>query len=528
MYKPVNNKVKFPEMEEKIEKFWKDNNIFKKSIEQREGEEEYIMYDGPPFATGLPHFGHLVPSTIKDIFPRYQTMKGKKVERRFGWDCHGLPVEYEMEKELGISGKRAIEDYGIAEFNESCRSIVLRYTKEWEKIISRLGRWVDFENDYKTMNPRYMETIWWILKQFWDKGFLYEGYYILPYCPRCSTVLSNNELNLGGYKDVHDPAITIRFKVKGEDNAYFLAWTTTPWTLPSNLALAVGNDIDYVKVKDNNEFFIMAKNRLCAYYKNESEYQVVWEKKGSELVGIAYEPLFPYFASEEKNGAFRVFSADYVTTEDGTGIVHTAPGFGEDDYNTLKGTKITTVCPIDAECKFTSDVPDYQGRFVKDCDKDIIERLKKEGKLIAKQQYLHPYPHCWRCSSPIIYRAISSWFVDIGKIKQKMLNANSQIAWFPAHLKNGRFGKWLEGARDWAISRNRYWGNPLPIWRCPDCGKTVCIGNRAELKELSGQEPEDLHKHFVDKITIPCSAVPEGGVSGRAGNSALRNREAVS
>ncbi|MBQ3319607.1 MAG: isoleucine--tRNA ligase [Spirochaetia bacterium] len=504
MYNPVDPKVDFPKMEEGILKFWEENDIFKKSLKQRSGAEEYVFYDGPPFATGLPHFGHFVPGTIKDIYPRYMTMKGKLVDRRFGWDCHGLPVEYEMEKELKISGKKEIEDYGIAKFNESCRKIVLRYTGEWRKTVTRMGRWVDFDNDYKTMNPDYMESIWWVVKQLWDKGLVYEGFYILPYCPRCSTVLSNHELNLGGYQEDTDPAITIKFKVKGEDNTYFLAWTTTPWTLPSNQALAVNPEIDYVKVKDGAECYIMAQARLSAYYKNEGDYEVLWTKKGSELVGMAYEPLFNYFASIEEKGAFRVFPAAYVTTEDGTGIVHTASGFGEDDNNTLKGTGIPVICPVDAECKFTAEVPDYQGRFVKDCDKDIIARLKAEGKLVLRQNYVHNYPHCWRCHSPLIYRAISSWFVDVQKIKDKMLKANSQINWVPAHLKEGRFGKWLEGARDWAISRNRYWGNPIPIWKCDKCGKTHCVGSRAELEKLSGVKCVDLHKHFVDDITWGC------------------------
>ena len=492
-------------MEEAVLKFWEENDIFKKSMKQREGAEEYVFYDGPPFATGLPHFGHFVPGTIKDIYPRYMTMKGKLVDRRFGWDCHGLPVEYEMEKELKISGKKEIEDYGIAKFNENCRSIVLRYTDEWRKTVTRLGRWVDFDNDYKTMNPDYMESIWWVFKQLWDKGLIYEGYYILPYCPRCSTVLSNHELNLGGYQEDADPAITIKFKVKGEENTYFLAWTTTPWTLPSNLALAVHPEIDYVKVKDGGEYYIMGQPRLSAYYKKETDYQIIWTKKGSELVGMQYEPMFSYFAKLEEKGAFRVFPAEYVTTEDGTGIVHTANGFGEDDNNTLKGSGIPVVCPVDAECKFTAEVPDYQGRFVKDCDKDIIARLKAEGKLVLRQQYVHNYPHCWRCHSPLIYRAVSSWFVDIQKIKDKMLNANSQISWIPAHLKEGRFGKWLEGARDWAISRNRYWGNPIPVWKCDKCGHTDCMGSRAELEEKTGVKAVDLHKHFVDDITYKCS-----------------------
>lgn len=504
MYKNVDPKVHFPQMETDILAFWEKHEVFKKSITNRKNSEEYIFYDGPPFATGLPHFGHFVPSTIKDIIPRYQTMKGKKVERRFGWDCHGLPVEYEMEKELGISGKKEIEAYGIAEFNESCRSIVLRYTNEWQKVITRLGRWVDFENDYKTMEPDYMESIWWVVKQLWEKGLLYEGYYILPYCPRCSTVLSNHELNLGGYQMVQDPAITVRFAVRGEENTYFLAWTTTPWTLPSNLALVVGPDIDYVKVKDGNEYYILAKALLPSYYKSEEDYEIIEESKGRLLEGIEYEPLFPYFSDLSEKGAFRVFLGDYVTTEEGTGIVHTAPGFGEDDYLTLKETEIPTVCPVDAEGKFTEEVSDFNTLYVKDADKEIIRKLREEEKLVKRETYNHNYPHCWRCKAPLIYRAISSWFVDIGKIKNKMLDANRQIYWVPEHLRDGRFGNWLENARDWAISRNRYWGNPIPIWKCDTCEKTHCVGSREELQNLSGVWPKDMHKHYVDSITWPC------------------------
>ena len=531
MYKPVDPKVSFPEQEEQVLKFWEENDVFKKSVAQREGCEEYVLYDGPPFATGLPHFGHFLPSTIKDIIPRYQTMKGKKVERRFGWDCHGLPVENLIEKELGLNSKTDIEKYGIGNFNEACRASVLRYTKEWQQTITRLGRWVDFDNDYKTMNPEYMESIWWVFKSLWDKGLVYQGHYILPFCPRCSTVLSNHELAQGGYKDVHDPAITIRFKVKeagpalNDDsvtngNTYLLAWTTTPWTLPSNLGLTAGPDIDYVKVKDGDDYYILAESRLAAYYKNPEECEIIWKKKGTELLGTRYEPLFPYFASlyeatdgsdgnDPSIGAFRVFNADFVTTDDGTGIVHTAPGFGEDDNKVFKGSGVPTVCPVDNECKFTSEVPDYQGRFVKDCDKDIMERLKQEGKLVKRDQILHAYPHCWRCSSPLIYRAVGSWFVKVEKIRDNMVAANQKIYWQPEHIKNGRFGKWLEGARDWAISRNRYWGNPIPVWQCEDCGENVCVGSREELEKLSGKKVTDLHKHFVDEITIKCKCGKE-------------------
>jgi isoleucyl-tRNA synthetase len=525
VYKSVDSKVRFPELEEEILAFWEKNRVFEKSVCQREGNEEFVFYDGPPFATGLPHFGHFVPSTIKDIIPRYKAMKGFKVERRFGWDCHGLPVENLIEKELGLNSKTDIETYGIAAFNEKCREAVLRYTREWRQIIMRLGRWVDFDHDYKTMESGYMETIWWVMKSLWEKGLLYEGHYILPYCPRCSTVLSNHELNLG-YKDVHDPAITVRFKADeksgewGIGDVYFLSWTTTPWTLPSNLALTLGPDIDYALVEDHAEtsvsrktYYILAEARLSAYYKNASDYTIIWKKKGSELLGIRYEPLFPYFKEAEARNAFRTYPGDFVSTEDGTGIVHTAPGFGEDDQRVLKDSGIPVICPVDAECRFTAEVPDYQGLFVKDTDKPIMERLKQEGKLVKREQILHSYPHCWRCGHPLIYRAVGSWFVDVQKVKRDMLDANNTIYWVPDHIKTGRFGKWLEGAREWAISRNRYWGNPLPIWKCPDCGKIICVGSRAELKELSGKEPADLHKHVVDEITIPCSKVKTGGVS---------------
>ncbi len=504
MYKPVEAKVSFPKMEEGILAFWQERDIFKKSIAERDGGREFVFYDGPPFATGLPHYGHFVPSTVKDVIPRYQTMRGYKVERRFGWDCHGLPVEYEMEKELGISGKREIESYGVAKFNEACRSIVLRYTKEWRKTITRLGRWVDFDNDYKTMDPDYMESIWWVMSELWKKGLLYEGYYILPYCPRCSTALSNFELNLGGYLDVSDPAITVTFPLEGQPDTSFLAWTTTPWTLPSNLALALGRDITYVTVRDGREKFILAEERLPAYYKSPSEYEIVSRAKGSELAGKGYVPLFPFFAGLKEKGAFRTFIGDFVSTEEGTGIVHIAPGFGEDDYNLLKGTAIPTVVPVDAEARFTGEAAAYAGQFVKDADKNIIKDLKAAHRLVRHDTYRHSYPHCWRCGSPLIYRAISSWFVALEKIKPVMLAGNDTIYWMPSHLKEGRFGKWLEGARDWAISRSRYWGNPLPIWRCDSCSKTICIGSRTELEKLTGAKVTDLHKHFIDALTFPC------------------------
>lgn len=512
MFSPVDPKIDFPEMEKAILDFWKKNRIFELSIEERSEGEEFTFYDGPPFATGLPHFGHFVPGVIKDVIPRYKTMRGYRVHRRFGWDCHGLPVEYEMEKELGISGRRAIEEYGITRFNEACSDIVLRYTREWEEVITRLGRWVDFKNDYKTMEPDYMESIWWVVSQLWQKSLLYRGHYILPYCPRCSTVLSNHELNMGGYREIHDPAITVKMPLADEPNTYFLAWTTTPWTLPSNLALSVGEEIIYVVVEDGGERYIMAEGCLQRYYKSEEEYSIVAKKPGRELLGVRYKPLFPYFESVAPETAFRIYPADYVTTEEGTGIVHTAPGFGEDDYNTLQGTGIPTVCPIDDECRFTDEVSDYTGMFVRDANKEIIQRLKSQGAVLHRENYLHSYPHCWRCKNPLIYRAISSWFVDVQSLKARMLEVNDEINWVPSHLQKGRFGKWLENAKDWAISRNRYWGNPIPIWECGECGEQRCIGSRKELEEATGRQLDDLHKHHVDKLTIPCSC---GGTMNR-------------
>jgi len=505
MFRAVTTRVDFPAMEEGILSFWQQEDIFGKSITMRPATDEFVFYDGPPFATGLPHFGHLVPGTIKDAIPRYKTMKGKRVQRRFGWDCHGLPVEFEMEKTLGISGPSAIHEFGVANFNEQCRSIVLRYTKEWENTINRMGRWVDWENGYRTMDTNYMESIWWVFKTLHEKGFIYEGYNILPYSPALGCPLSNFEVNLGGYQDVVDQAVTVRFAVDGEKDTYFLAWTTTPWTLPSNLALAFGPEIDYVKILDktDNCHYILGKARLGHYYKDETLYEIVDEQKGTFYAGMRYEPLFPYFAHLKDVGAFVCVMGDYVTTEDGCGIVHTAPGFGEDDYQVLKGTGIPTVCPIDSEAKFTSEVPDYEGRFVKDTDKDIIASLKESGKLVKRENFLHPYPFCYRTHKPLIYRAMECWFVDVQKIKGSMLNANDQITWMPEHLKGGRFGKWLEGARDWAISRNRFWGNPIPVWKCDGSDHIEVIGSREELEAKCGQSVPDLHKHFVDELIWP-------------------------
>ncbi len=507
MFKPVNSKVEFPKMEEEVLKLWQDKNIYEKSIEQRPADNEYVFYDGPPFATGLPHFGHFVPGTIKDAIPRYQSMKGKRVIRRFGWDCHGLPVESEMEKTIGVSGHANIIDYGVAKFNTECKSIVLRYTAEWKKAITRMGRWVDFDNGYRTMDKNYMETVWWVFKTLYEKGYIYEGYNVLPYSPKLASPLSNMEVSLGGYKDVTDQAVTVRFLEDGTKDCYFLAWTTTPWTLPSNLALAVGPDIDYVKVKDkeSGEYYYLAEHLVGKYYKNADDYEVVEHFKGNDLVGRGYSPLFPYFADLKKVGAFQVVTADYVTVEDGCGIVHTASGFGVDDYNTMKNKlpSVPVVCPVDEECKFTSEVPDWQGIFVKDADKPIIAWLKEHGLLVKRENYLHSYPFCYRTGMPLIYRAMSCWFVDVPKIKKTMLECNDQINWVPSHIKYGRFGKWLEGAREWAISRNRFWGNPIPVWKCDGSDYIEVIGSVKELEEKCGQKVDDLHKQYVDELTWP-------------------------
>jgi isoleucyl-tRNA synthetase len=510
-FEDVSSKVDFAALDEDINRTWERERTFQRSIEQRRDAPEYVFYDGPPFATGLPHYGHLLAGTIKDIVPRYRTMRGQRVERRFGWDCHGLPVEFEMEKQLQLASRRDIEQYGIDRFNEACRGIVLRYTGEWRKTVRRMGRWVDFDDDYKTMDPEYMETIWWVFHSLWERGLVYEGFKVMPYCPRCATPLSNFE-TAQGYVDVQDPAITVAFRA-GEDAARalgakrplrFLAWTTTPWTLPSNLALAVGPDIEYVRVRAGDAEYVLAHDRLPAYAKVLVDTEVLDTFAGKRLDGLGYEPLFPYFASAATQGAFRVRVADFVSTADGTGIVHAAPGFGEDDYALGQKHGLPVVCPIDAEGRFTSEVSEWAGRFVKDADPDIIRHLKADGALLHRDTIQHSYPHCYRCDSPLVYRAITTWFVRVESIKARMLAANREIRWVPAHLQEGRFGKWLEGARDWAISRNRYWGTPLPVWRCDACRKDVCIGSIAELERRTGAEVTDLHKHFIDPLGFAC------------------------
>ena len=501
MLPKFNPKIDFAIAEHEVLVFWEKNKIFERSISERSSKKQYVFYDGPPFATGLPHFGHFVPNILKDIIPRYWTMRGYRVERRFGWDCHGLPVEHEIDKMLGLEGKKAIENYGIGKYNEACRSIVLKYTQEWEKTISRIGRWVDFRKDYKTMELSFMESVWWAFKQIWDKGLIYEGYKVMPYSTACATPLSNFEANQD-YRDVQDPSLTLLFKSKNFENTYFLAWTTTPWTLPSNLALAVHPKEEYVKILDkvSNKVFILAHKRLETYYKDTNHYVLQEKILGEKLAGELYEPLFPYFKTQPNS--FRVVAADFVTMDDGTGIVHIAPGFGEDDYAVCQKEQIQAVCPVDADGRFTKEISDYFGLPVKETDKKIIQRLKEEGKILKHETIQHSYPFCYRSETPLIYRAISSWFINVEKIKDAILKSNESVYWVPDHIKNGRFGKWLEGARDWAISRNRFWGCPMPIWRNEVSGKTMCLSSVSELEKLTGKKVQDLHRHFIDDLSF--------------------------
>ncbi|MFW6221159.1 MAG: class I tRNA ligase family protein, partial [Fibrobacterota bacterium] len=421
-FKPVNTQIRFPAVENEVLSFWDEKKIFDKSLEQTSGNRPFVFYDGPPFATGLPHYGHLLAGTLKDIIPRYWTMRGHYVSRRFGWDCHGLPVENEMEKEFAVSGKRDIEKLGIYLFNEACRSIVLRYTSQWEKIVLRMGRWVDFVDQYRTMDPPYMESIWWVFKQVWDKDLIYKGFRVQPYCPRCATPLSNFDVN-ECYKDVKGPSITVMFPLKDDLNTSILVWTTTPWTLPSNVLLATGEDITYVKIQDGDRYYILAKDRLSGYYKNESEYTIVEQMPGSKLAGLRYVPMFDYFV-DRSDDFFQVVTADFVSTEDGTGIVHMAPAFGEDDFQVGQRLGLPIVCPVDEEGKFTEEVPEWQGQLVYTADDDITLTIKKKGRLVHRSKMEHRYPFCYRCDTALIYKAITTWFMKIEPLKQNMLENN--------------------------------------------------------------------------------------------------------
>lgn len=560
----------FAKNEEEILKFWQENKIFEKSIQNRdysdldEGDtsspagccvkgncdehsknNEFVFYDGPPFANGLPHYGHLLTGYIKDIFARYQTMKGKKVERKFGWDTHGLPVEMEVEKELGVSGQIAIKEYGIEKFNDACRTSVMKYAGEWKNYVSRQGRWVDFDGGYKTMDVNYMESVLWAFKQLYDKGLMYEDYRVMPYSWACQTPLSNFETRMdNAYRRKESKAVTVKFELDGlpdflkefkDHKIFLLAWTTTPWTLPSNLALAVNSEVQYVAIEKDEEVLIVSRNDcgippLLPGFKPNSLFEggkILVEFKGSDLVGLKYKPLFPYLTNHEKvkgnSNCFTILHGDFVTTDAGTGIVHIAPGFGEDDQLLSKANGIPTLCPVDEAGKFTNEMFDLDGLSIKgkqvfETNDDIIKYLKSKGSWLKTEQYLHDYPHCWRTDTPLIYKAISSWYVEVTKFKDQMVLNNQQINWIPENVKDGQFGKWLEGARDWSISRNRFWGCPVPVWRSdnPEFPRIDVYGSLEQIEKDFGRLPKDkegnvnLHRPFIDDLTRPNPNDPTG------------------
>lgn len=512
-YPSVPAQPDLPALERAILDRWAADDTFRRSVAQRDagadGANEFVFYDGPPFANGLPHYGHLLTGYVKDAVPRYQTMRGRRVERRFGWDCHGLPAEVQTEKELGISGHPEITAYGIDRFNDACRTSVLQFTEQWRDYVTRQARWVDFDNDYKTLDTDYMESVMWAFKSLWDKGLVTEGFRVLAYCWRCETPLSNTETRMDDvYQDRQDPALTVAFEL--ETGERMLAWTTTPWTLPANLALTVGPDIDYAVMQADGTRYVLAAARLGAYAKELADAEQVDTVKGRDLVGRRYTPLFGYFA--DTPNAFQVLAADYVTTDDGTGIVHTAPGFGEEDQNTCNAAGIPTVVPMDAHGQYTADVSDWAGQHVFDANPAIIRHLKDRGVVVRHDSYNHSYPHCWRCAEPLVYRAIGSWFVTVTAFKQRMLELNQQITWAPEHIKDGSFGKWLANARDWGISRNRFWGSPIPVWKSddPEYPRVDVYGSIAELEADFGVTVTDLHRPFVDELTRPNPDDPTG------------------
>ncbi|KAJ9517652.1 hypothetical protein QJQ45_025121 [Haematococcus lacustris] len=519
----------FPKEEEKILALWTQLNAFHEQMRRTEDKPEYIFYDGPPFATGLPHYGHILAGTIKDIVTRYASQTGHHVSRRFGWDCHGLPVEQETEKLLGgflsLKGRTDILSLGIGKFNEECRAIVMRFANEWEKTVTRLGRWIDFKNDYKTLDPSFMESVWWVFSQLYAKGLVYKGLKVMPVSTGCATTLANFEAGQN-YKQVDDPAVMVSFPVVGDaDGAALVAWTTTPWTLPSNLALCVNADFTYVRARDpkTGRVFIVAQSRLAFIPgavpkeskkskeakegdKPKAGWEVLGSVQGSQLVGLAYTPLFPYFATHP--GAFRVIADKYVTDDSGTGVVHQAPGHGEDDYRVCMVHGVITKagplpCPVDLEGKYLPVVSDFAGRYVKEADKDIIARIKEMGRLVDAASVNHSYPFCWRSDTPLLQLACPAWFVSVEPLKEKLLVNNKLTYWVPENVRDKRFHNWLEGARDWCVSRSRFWGTPLPIWQSDDGEERVVVGSIAELEELTGAKVTDLHRHFIDHLTIP-------------------------
>ncbi|MFC4856242.1 isoleucine--tRNA ligase [Actinophytocola glycyrrhizae] len=505
----------FPNLELAVLGYWETDRTFVASVDARptgeNGANEFVFYDGPPFANGLPHYGHLLTGYVKDVVPRYQTMRGKHVERRFGWDTHGLPAEFEAEQQLGIKTKAEIEEMGVAEFNEACRTSVLRYTDQWRDYVTRQARWVDFDNDYKTLDLDFMESVMWAFKSLWDKGLVYEGHRVLWYCWRCETPLSNTETKMDDvYRDRQDPAVTVGLRLETGELA--LIWTTTPWTLPSNLAMAVNPDVDYVTVEANGERYVLAEARVAAYARELGEEPpVVARHKGADLLGRRYTPPFDFFAGAEN--AHRILAADYVTTEDGTGIVHIAPAYGEEDKVVTDAAGITPVTPVDAHGRFDTTVPPYEGMHVlNEANGQIIRDLKAAGKLLRQETYDHAYPHCWRCGNPLIQRAVTSWFVAVTKFRDRMVELNQQINWVPGHVRDGQFGKWLENARDWSISRNRFWGSPIPVWVSdnPEYPRVDVYGSLDELERDFGVRPTDLHRPYIDELTRPNPDDPTG------------------
>jgi isoleucyl-tRNA synthetase len=511
----------FSAMESAVLKYWQEQRIFDRLLSTKGKRKWFGFYDGPPFATGRPHYGHLLAGTIKDMVPRYWTMRGYHVERRFGWDCHGLPVEFEMEKRHNLSGSLAIRAFGVDKFNEACRGIVMEFAGEWRDTVERMGRWVDLDNDYKTMNPEFMESVWWVFRELWDKKLVYQGKKVVPYSWRLTAPLSNFEASQN-YKSVQDPAITVLFPFTDQPSEAMLAWTTTPWTLPANLGLAVHKDYTYVKYPLLNpvgsiRFAWVLRERAPAYAKELDLSKEEDEKRGQDLVGRTYKPLFDYYEARAKAGAFRVILGDFVSKDDGTGVVHMAPAFGEDDFYACQREKIELVDPTDLEGNYTSEVAggplNLQGKHVKDpeTDKTIVKFLKEQGRLLKQETIQHNYPFCERSDTPLIYKAISSWFVAVEKFKDRMQKHNQSVHWVPGHIRDGRFGKWLENARDWCISRNRFWGTPIPVWICSHCNHMKVVGSRRELDELAGKHVPDLHSHFVDKVTGDCPACKTKG-----------------
>lgn len=508
MYNKVDTNLNFVDREAEVLKFWKENDIANKCITNREGCDTFTFYDGPPTANGKPHIGHVLTRVIKDMLPRYQSMKGKKVLRKAGWDTHGLPVELEVEKLLGLDGKEQIEKYGIEPFIKKCRESVWKYKGMWEEFSDVVGFWADMEHPYITYENDYIESVWWALNEIWKKGLLYKGHKVVPYCPRCGTPLSSHEV-AQGYKDVKERSAMVKFKAKDEDNTYFLAWTTTPWTLPSNLGLVVNPEVDYVKVSYEGQNLIMAEALVESVFANkEGEHPVLERFKGKALEYREYEPLYPYAEGKIKKKAFYVMCDGYVTTSDGTGIVHTAPAFGEDDARVCRAYDMPFVQFVDAKGNMTEDT-DWPGTFVKDADPLILDDLKASGKLFKAPKFEHSYPHCWRCDTPLIYYARESWFIKMTAVKEQLIANNNTINWIPDAIGKGRFGEWLEHVQDWGISRNRYWGTPLNVWEC-SCGHQHSIGSIAELKSMSDNCPEDieLHRPYIDAVTIKC---PECG-----------------